>query len=322
MLDCSRSIVVGLLVAGGLVVAGSGCEAFKPRGTKGKEPGGPIEPKTREQLVNYLNNQGEKLNGVRFPSVALTIDAGKEHHTLPNGNLICSKPRNFSLVAGKVVWSELVQIGSNSSEFWMYSRFPEPTYLYCSHADYQRGSVQTPFPFDPDWALQALGMSYYDPNQPYRVELDQPNREQQLIFDTQTPQGKTIRRVVVFAADNMGDAKPQVRKHLILDDAGKPIASATISEVTTVAVPGSGNFVQLPTRVTLDWPQQQFTMEMRMKNPRVNEPISESDQQQLFTKPTIPGATPKNLAAMRFHSGVFRAAPPARFEGERGTSIP
>jgi len=315
MMRLSRSAFLLL----GLVALGSGCEAFKLRGAKPKDAAtGTIEPKTSAQLVTYLNQQGEKLTSVRYPSVFIDLHAGKEHFTLNNCNLICSKPRNFSLVGGKVAWSELVQIGSNSSEFWMYSRFPEPTYVFSSHDDFQRGAAQMPFPFDPDWALQALGMSFYDPNQPYRVETDQANREQQLIFDTQTPQGKTIRRVVVFAADDMGDSKPQVRRHLILDEAGKPIAAATVEEVTTLPTQGkSGGFVQLPTKVTLDWPQQQFKMAMRMKNPRANEPISDSDQRELFTKPNIPGVTPQNLANMRNYPGVFRAAPPTKATGGR-----
>ena len=309
MMRTARSALLFL----SLVALTAGCEAFKLRGPKPKEPAGTVEPKTREQLVTYLNQQGEKLTSVRYPSVFIDLHAGKEHYTLNNCNLICAKPRNFSLVGGKVAWSELVQIGSNSNEFWMYSRFPEPTYVYSSRGDFQSGAARMPFPFDPDWALQALGMSWYDPNQPYRVETDQTAREHQLIFDTQTPQGKTIRRVVVFAADDMGDAKPQVRRHLILDDAGKPIAAATVEEVTTLPTQGkAGTYVQLPTKVTLDWPQQQFKMAMRLKNPRVNEPISDADQQQLFTKPNIPGVTPQNLATIRNYPGVVRGAAPAK----------
>ena len=269
---------------------------------------GPVVGKTKDELVGYLNQQASYLNSVRYPRVSIDIRAGKEPYSLENSNLICSKPRNFSLVGGKTVMSELVNIGSNSNEFWMYSRFPERTYVFCSHTDFQRGSGSLPFPFDPDWALQALGMNVYDPNLPYKVDTDQVNREHKLMFETLTPQNTTVSRVVVFASDPMGEKRPQVRRHLILDANRRTIAVAEVLEVTTLnagrdRVTQKELFVQVPTRVKLEWPQQQFTMDMKLRGAKINEGITDAEAADLFTKPKFHDIQPTNLANSQYTPG-------------------
>ncbi len=275
---------------------------------------GSVPPKTREELVTYLNRQADALVSVKYPRVLIDVKAGKENFTLNDSSLICSKSRNFSLVGGKAVLGDIVNAGSNDTEFWVYNRFSDPKYVVCSHADFERGTAQLPFPFDPDWALQALGMSYYNPNQQYRVETDQATREHRLSFESTTPQGATVKRTVVFAGDSMGDRLPQVRRHLIADAAGKPIATADIKEVVTMSA-GRGKAgdkevsVQIPTEVVLEWPQQQFRMRLQLRSPKINEPISPEDARELFTRPAISGVVPVNLTSLQ-SSPRYRGATP------------
>jgi hypothetical protein len=292
----------------------TGCEWLRKLGDTGKKNtmDGPLEPKTREQLVGYLNRQSEAVNSVKFPSVSIDVKAQKEEFSMHSSSLLCSKPRNFSLVGGKAVIGEVMNVGSNNQEFWMYTKFPDPTYVFCSHQDFSRGAGQLPFPFDPEWAMQALGMSFYDPNAMYKVELDEPNREHRLSYETTTPQGSTVRRVIVFAADPMGDKKPQVRKHLILDNAtSQPIAIAEVREIVTLNAGRDRTtlkdvFVQIPTEVTLEWPQQQFKMSLKLRGAKVNEPMSEAENRELFTKPKYSNVSPVNLA----NQPIFRGSTP------------
>ena len=69
-----------------------------------------------------------------------------------NDSSLVRTGRNFLLVGGRHIASNLVNIGSNDREFWMYTKVPEKTYLFCSHADFPQASRQLPVPFDPDWA--------------------------------------------------------------------------------------------------------------------------------------------------------------------------
>jgi len=262
---------------------------------------GDLQSTTAPELVGYLNRQAEHLKVVRYTDVSINVQAGKQDWTLGDSFLICAKPRNLLLSGGKLVMNDIVNLGSNDREFWMYTKLPEQTYVYCSHNDFQHGRGQLPFPFDPDWALQALGMATYDPKVDYRVETDYKNREHLLTSDGVTPQGTPFRKVVVFSAFEATGARPQVKRHLILDPSGKAIAMAEVKEVATVVVgvdPQTQQkvYASVPTRVALSWPQQQFKMEMRMRTPKVNERLTEAEMTKLFTKPRMGDVEPINLA--------------------------
>ncbi len=262
---------------------------------------GDIQSTTAPDLVGYLNRQAKHLDVVRYTDVSIDVQVNGKNYTLGNSFLICAKPRNLLLSGGKLVMDDIVNLGSNDREFWMYTRFPDATYLYCSHSDFQQGRGQLPFPFDTDWALQALGMATYDPNTPYKVETDYKNKEHQLISEGVTPQGTPFRKVVVFSAFEASGTRPQVKRHLILDTTGKTIAMADVKEVATVVVgldPQTQQkvYASVPTRVALNWPQQQFRMEMRMRTPKVNERLTDAEMTKLFTKPRMGDVEPINLA--------------------------
>lgn len=302
-----------------LLVTLSGCEWLKKatvRDDAATRPGGPVAPMSANDLVTYLNRQAGTLQSVRYTDVYIDIYAAKEHYTLGDSSLVCAKPRNFLLVGGKRAIGELVHIGSNSQEFWMLTRPPlDQTYVFCSHSDFQQGAGQLPFPFDPDWALQALGMIEYNPNLPYKIDTDEAKRTHSLSFDSATPQGVPIKRVVIFSADQATGKQPQVRRHLILDANNKLMASADIKEVTTMSVgadsTGKPIYAQLPTLIQLEWPQQQFKMELKLRRPTVNERISDTEAGQLFTRPTVKGVQAINLASARFSPSNYRGSTPA-----------
>lgn len=265
---------------------------------------GEIQSTTAPELVGYLNRESAHLKTVRYTEVAIDVQVSGKSYSLNDSFLVCAKPRNLLLSGGKIVMSDIVNLGSNDNEFWMYSRFPDPTYVYCSHNDFQQGRGQLPFSFDPDWALQALGMATYDPNAPYKVETDYKNAEHLLTSDTTTPQGKPVRKMTVFSAGQEKGKRPQVKRHLILDPAGKTIATAEVKEVTTVVVgldPQTKQkvYTNVPTRVVLSWPEQKFRMEMRMQPPKVNEQLTDAEMNKLFTKPRMGDVEPINLAEAR-----------------------
>lgn len=279
--------------------------------------GGPVSPATSSQLVGYLNTQASQLQSIRYTNVYIDVKlGGGPSIALNDSSLVCAKPRNFLLVGGRHIAANLVNIGSNDREFWMYTKVPDKTYLYCSHAEFPQAGRQLPVPFDPDWVLQALGMTTYDPNVAYKVDTDQKNGEHRLSWDTTTPQGVPVRREIVFSGWETTGKQPQVKRHVIYSSANKVIATAEVREVAAVKVgrdpqTGKDAFVQVPTVVTLSWPQQESRMDLDLKKPTVNERMSESEIRTLFARPAIDGTNPINLADARFTpSSNIRGATP------------
>ena len=285
--------------------------------TDGKGPVKPVDAKSAPELVGYLNRQSGYVNSVRYSDANIEVYVGKdkERWTLNDSTLVCAKPRNFLLVGGRHLMANVVNIGSNSQEFWMYSKFPDQAFIVCAHADFPNAGDKLPFPFDPDWALQALGMTEYPTNLNYAAEANEKQGEIWLSFDTTTPQGVPVKRVVVFAAAEAKGTQPQIRRHLILDAAGKLIAAAEVREVSRVQIGTDPQtrqpvYAQVPTRVALDWPQQQFKMELKLGKPKVNERMSDTDTAKLFARPTFDGVKPVNLAQVKFDPSNYRGAAP------------
>ena len=155
----TRLIATGLLTA----FAAGGCESLRGLGRADRDPAavaatGVVQRREASALVGYLNEQAAAVNGLRYTRVSMGVKIPGDSYNLGQSSLACEKPRNFSLIGGKGVMDELVVLGSNDREFWFYSRFPQKTYLYCSHADLPAVAAKLPVPFDPDWAMQALGL--------------------------------------------------------------------------------------------------------------------------------------------------------------------
>lgn len=266
----------------------------------------PVVGVTAEQLVGYLNQQAGYLRDLRYPSVSLSIESPEGNHTLSESTLICQQPGNFHLAGGKMVTGKLIEIGSNQREFWMLTERPlQEIYIYCSHEDFKRGAAKNlPFPFDPKWALQALGMTKYGPEYQYSVKTDQIKQEHRLSFDSETPQGDAIRNEIVFDANPAFGTTPQVRRHAIYDKEDRLIAMARIDAVETITTDYDPKLarsisVQVPTRVHLNWPMQQSGMEMRLNDAVVNRPLTAQEQQRFFNRPNPEGVNPINLAEAR-----------------------
>ncbi len=313
MRPCTRRRALTLAGLGSLSLA-TGCEWFRNSLQNESAPtGGVFTPHTAPQLVGYLNDQAERISNVQYKSLSVNAQLGGDRQSFNTCSMVCEKPRNFSLSVGIMIRPNAGEVGSNDSEMWLYQSLPQENFYYCSHADLEQGKVSLPFPFDPDWVMQALGMARYDPALAYTVEADRAKGVETLSWATTAAQGQPVRRKVVFSGYPARGDKPQVTAHTISDASDKLIATASIKSVHRhpTPEPGAGadkQSVAVPTHVVLDWPSQKMRLELRMSETVVNQPIDENRRRLLFNKPrkTI---EPVNLATVRGY-GVARGAAP------------
>lgn len=287
-----------------MLAAFGGCAWMKDSRVESKPAtpiNGPMAERSSTELVGYLNRQAGLLKSISYDDVrAVASEGGKEIGTLNDSSLYSSQPRNFRLIGAHALAGTMIDIGSNDREFWLYAKpIGRDNYFYCSHDAFAKGDVKFPIPFDTDWVMQALGMAEYDPAGQYEVK---PNKEQAayvLYQQTKTRTGLPVVKATVFNANWEDGKKPAVRKHVIYDqkDPYKPIASAEV--VAAKTVPMGGGYVQIPTEVILDWPQQQFRMTMKLGKERVNEEFGDRATA-LFNKPSIRGTNPIDLARYQF----------------------
>lgn len=281
---------------------------------------GALKPKKPEEFVTYLNRQSNAVQSVRYDDVGLkaTIPGSSWIPALRSGVMVAQKPKNFRMQAGFALGGDQLDIGSNSQEFWMYVKQPKPTYLFCSHADFPKVQDELPVPFEPDWALQALGLTTYDTTKAYEVETSDKNRVYYLKWPDTTPAGQKVMKVVEFAGDASEGTQPQVRRHRIMSQTTTGWQTDLLAEIHKVTVLDGGVDpqtqqrvnVQVPTEVTLEWPQQKVRLALSLGKAKLNA----SESAALFSKPaSIDNANPVNLADFRSNgspSSLIRGSTP------------
>ena len=260
-----------------------------------------------EALVNYLNRNASKLSIIDCKD--LDIDAKAQGRSAPTvrGSMVCQKPRNFRL-SGKVMAMPQIDAGSNPDGFWFWVKEVAPYTFHCSYNDFEKG-VQMPFPFQPEWVVQALGMGEYGDPSKYRVEMKRESID--LVEDTVGPQGEKLRKITMFNRFNVAPPQSQVKGYVMQNARGDVICSAMIKEVRMVSIPGTGETLVYPRVVALDWPPEQMSMEMTLDRVQINQPLPEKQAARLFTRPERRDAPPYDLAKRPVGRPTARAEQPA-----------
>jgi hypothetical protein len=276
--------------------------------------GTPIGKVSADDLVAYLNSQADRLQAITYEDVTVSVKEGWKMLPPLRGNLAAAQPRNFRMVAAGGAMATKADMGSNDNLFWLALRVPtqDPLFVYASHSDFESGKASLPrsMPFEPEWVMQALGMTKFPTGEQYRVDVDPRARTYILSWPSRTPSGIEVRKEVVFAVDDADASRhqPQVRKHIIRDDRNNVVCSAEVKTAQTVAAGGTDPHtsrpyvLQYPTSVVLRWEEQRFEMSLSLKGARVNQQMEPEDMRRLFSLPNPAGSNPINLAEARFET--------------------
>ncbi|MEY4191063.1 MAG: hypothetical protein RIR17_1799 [Planctomycetota bacterium] len=255
-----------------------GCNSWpglRDRDTARNLPG---ETPSAQQLVAYLNNNGQRVQAIQCNQVS--IDAKQGNQTAPglDGLMVCQKPRNFRLKA-KVIGQPAVDIGSNNQEFWYWISKVEPVpyVFHCNYDELDKGNVRLPFPFHPDMIVSALGMGEYDPSKQYEVKVNQQNIE--LVEPVAIYQGKQVRKSTVFQRKAISQGKYQVAGHILRDIQGREICNATVYEVQQSRETGA----ILPQRIKIVWPEEKMEMLLRLNDMQVTT-VTPDRAERLFSR--------------------------------------
>jgi hypothetical protein len=269
-----------VLLAGLCLTAGLGCslDSLFRRAPRDAPPDPPQVNANAAQLIDYLNTHARDLRVLSCQSLSAEVSAAGQGGNV-HGYLHCRQPRDFRLV-GKAMGMEEVDIGSNDDEFWFWIKRSEPTprVFFCKHADLKAG-VRLPFPIQPDYISEALGMATYGPAQNYR--LKEINDTYHLSTDVLTPAGEPARKVTIFAKWQATKNRPQVLEYRLEHPNGRLICSARIDEVQT------DRSIWYPSRVTLSCPDEKMEVKLTLKQVAVNVPIPPDRAERLFSRMSL-----------------------------------
>jgi hypothetical protein len=317
-----RPIVIGAGLGLLTLTLSLGCGPFNKTASMTDAPpakwaGGPPKP---DQLVAYLNQNAQAVRSIEAKKVFMTARQNNEHVGGLEGFLACQKgarpgvPPNFRLQAYIFETSE-VDIGSNSDEFWFWiKRAPQPYVFYCSYADYPNVAKggRMPFPFQPEWVVEALGMAEYDATAKY--EVNEAKETYDLVQRTKSARGDELVKVVAFHKKPRPGAS-WVAAYMLYEptnNSKKPyneLCAAVIEDSQAIPVAG-GKTAVMPSKVRLRCQREDMELTMELGKVQTNVAFEPERSRFLFTRQSL-----KNLQSYDLARGLDAPASGVRPAG-------
>src|SRR5262245_32557872 len=245
---------------------------------------------TADTLIGEINQNAKLMQSVESRDLSIQASAGIQTIGL-QGAISAQKPKNFRLQA-KVIGKPAVDMGSNDSEFWYWitGQGESNPLVFCSYQDLANGKARMPFPFQPEWIIETLGMTERDPKATYQMVAQKNTFD--LVEQTTSPQGQPVRKVTQFSRKPLADGRYQVTAHYLQDAKGETICSAHVVEQHFDKASGA----LVPRHVQLSWPAEKMQLDMVMDRRGVNSPMDANRAAALFTRPNMGGVRSVDLA--------------------------
>ena len=285
-----RHLQIGLGLA---LLLPAGCNTFPmTRGTGAQAQ--PVartsaEVPSKEAIIAYLNDNANRVQSLRCKDLDIGVKQGMQSVGL-RGKVVCAKPRGFRLDA-TILGKQEVDVGSNEQEFWFWMARNNPPHLFhCKYDDLSRGQVQMPFPFQPEWIMEAMGLAECGPAENAELKVNPTTLE--LVERAMSPTGMAVRKVTVIQRTPAQGPAPQVAAHILQDAQGKELVSAHVTEVQFDRATGA----IIPKKVRLVCPSEKLELKLQFDDVQVNDPSIPQIAGRLFTRPNLSNVTSYDLA--------------------------
>ena len=158
-----------------------------------------------------------------------------------------------------------LDLGSNDSEFWIWSKHFSPRLLYyAQHVQFSRSTARNIMPVEPEWLFEALGLVEFDPGGlhagPYRTA------QGRLEVHSRIPTDAGDLNKITIVNDTYG----WVLEQTVRDANGQLLASARTSKHRYYADHGAS----LPHSIDIHFPPAQLAFRLDVPNYVLNQPVN------------------------------------------------
>lgn len=247
---------------------------------------------TLADVMHVVNDNSARVQSLYTTDASISVP----HSPTLRASLALDRPRRFRLRAETGLTGPEVDLGSNDTLFWFWVRRSQPPALYfCRHDQFQASAARNILPVEPEWLIEALGVTSFDTALPHRGPFSVGLGRLQVETPLGTPQGPLTKVTIVDASQGW-----VLAQHLY-DERNQRLASAMASQHQRDPATG----VTLPGRVEIQWPATQFSLTIDLASVRVNQLPANADA--LWVLPSYPGYNAVDLADPRL--GPAPAAP-------------
>jgi hypothetical protein len=215
---------------------------------------------TREEIVSYINLRASKLEGWQCS------DARISSKSLPfrlDAHIAVQRSKNFRLVASSLGGVTEFDFGSNAERLWFWmGRDKSKKVFTVRHDQLDTVEDRMPFPFRPDWLLEALGVIPLDPQNVRMLPRQPGDKLARLVSREYTPAGRIVQRTIVVDCCN-----GNVLSQTLEDPGGKRLLmKAEFNSFQTERHSG----LKMPYRIDLYWPQADMSMTLWLGTLQIN----------------------------------------------------
>ncbi len=256
---------------------------------------------TLTQIIDVVNDNTARVQSLSSTRATITTPG----YPALNARIAMSRPRSLRITGDK--FGPQLDVGSNNELLWIWiAQSQPPALFYVRHEQYAQSAARQIMPVEPDWLVEAFGLSTFDRAAPLEGPSPVGSGRVQIRRTVGAPGMETSRVTVI------DDSRGVVLEQHVYDMSGQLLASAVLSNHSYDAATG----VRLPRKINVQWPPAKLEMAIEMSDLAVNQ--LPGNPAELFAKPTYSGYNDLDLAQPGLQltptaAGQFQNPPTTRY---------
>jgi hypothetical protein len=270
-----------LTIVAGLIGISGACSPWKPPWLAPALPPKLPPSPTLTQVIEAVNGNHGRIQSLYSNQAAIS---GQGFGSLRT-TVAFQRPRNFRLSAGTAFGTEL-DLGSNDLYFWFWVKRGEPPAMFwCRHDQYAANpAARQTLPIQPDWLIEALGVTSIDPASNPQGPYALPDGRLQVVTLRNSPDGPLKKVLTIDAAQGW------ILEQQIINQQNVLLARSTASRYRQDPLSG----IWMPGVVDISCPAAQFSMQIDLGAVEINR--LQSKDTNLWSMQPVPGAPIVDLA--------------------------
>ncbi len=233
---------------------------------------------TLTQVIDIVNDNSARVQSLTSTRATIATPG----FPALNANIALERPRSLRIMGEK--FGPQLDVGSNNELLWIWiAQSQPPALFYCRHEQYATSAARQILPVEPEWLLDAFGLTSFDRTAPLEGPAPVGNGRVEIRARRGTPGQESTYITVV-------DDRGMILEQHVYDPRGILLASATLSKHAADLATGA----KLPRHIHIQWPPAKLELTVEMTDVLVNQPPANSHE--LFTKPSYSGYNEIDLA--------------------------
>lgn len=220
------------------------------------------KPKSEHEVyahIKTINERNRKIESIFVNN--MTIKVKQNISIVVHGRLAMQKKNLFRLNVWHDFFGKEMDIGSNESLFWFWSkRMDNPALYYAKHEDLGKTMLKTPL--NPGWLMESLNLGEINTD---NIEIAKFKNFWALIQSRKSANGENVSVVTLIDPQ-----KTVVVGRYLYNSDGKLVASAETADFsrdfTTNAL--------IPKKIYIIWYEERVEMEWHLNTPQINTSIN------------------------------------------------